>query len=221
LLEERPMNFLTILVLALSSNLDNVGVGLAYGTRKVCLPFLSNLIIALITSCGTLITMLMGKDRAVLWLKGPLADYLGGGIIVIAGLYVLIQSFQQQTPVEEVRVRSEARGGGGFLSRLKELGRMISDPELADRDYSGCIEAGEAVVLGLALTLNNLANGFAAGMLGLSPAMTTGAVFIFSLLTFWIGILLGRRFSSQIWGEWAGHAAGVMLILLGIYEMFQ
>ena len=120
------MNFLTILVLALSSNLDNVGVGLAYGTRKVCLPFLSNLIIALITSCGTLITMLMGRDLATLCLKGMLADYLGGGIIVIAGLYVLIQSFRQQSSGEKECGRRGAGGGGGCLSRLRELGRLIS-----------------------------------------------------------------------------------------------
>jgi putative sporulation protein YtaF len=215
------MNFLTILVLALSSNLDNVGVGLAYGTRKVSLPFISNLIIALITSCGTLVTMIMGKDLAALYLKGMLADYLGGGIIVIAGIYVLIQSFRQQSPAEEGGGRRQAGDGGGYLSRLKELGRLISDPELADRDSSGCIETGEAAVLGLALTLNNLANGFAAGMLGLSPALTTGTVFVFSLLTFWVGIELGRRFVSRLWGAWASPAAGVMLILLGLYEMFQ
>ncbi len=108
-----------------------------------------------------------------------------GGIIIIAGLYVLIQSFRQESPAEKGRGRREAGGGGGCLSWLKELGQLISDPGRADRDYSGCIEAGEAAVLGLALTLNNLANGFAAGMLGLSPA------------------------------------TGVMLILLGIHEMFQ
>jgi putative sporulation protein YtaF len=215
------MNFLTILVLALSSNLDNIGVGLAYGTRKVCLPFLSNLIIALITSCGTLITMLIGKDLAVFCLKGLFSDYLGGGIIIIVGLYVLIKSFPQRDPAEKGRARCEERGGGGGLNRLKELGRLIGDPGLADRDSSGCIEAGEAAVLGLALTLNNLANGFAAGMIGLSPALTTGAVFLFSLLTFWVGILLGRRFVSRMWGAWASPAAGVMLILIGIYEMFQ
>ena len=70
------MYLLIILSLALSSNLDNIGVGLAYGTRKVRLPFLSNLIVAVITSCGTLITMLLGKDMAIHYLNGTLANYL-------------------------------------------------------------------------------------------------------------------------------------------------
>ena len=46
-------HLLTILLLALSCNLDNVGVGIAYGARGIGIPLASNLLIALITAAGT------------------------------------------------------------------------------------------------------------------------------------------------------------------------
>jgi putative sporulation protein YtaF len=220
------MSLLIILVLALSSNLDNVGVGLAYGTRKICLPFLSNLLIAVITSCGTLITMMLGKELAASYLSSTLANLLGAGIIIIAGFYVLIQSFWKTAPVvhdslESASARQHEGVRGGRLHWLRELVRLTRDPVLVDRDYSGCIEIGEALVLGLALTLNNLANGFAAGVLGLNLIITTGAVFAFSLLTFWVGIWFGLRFTARMLGDWASPAAGILLIAIGIYEMLH
>ncbi len=75
--------------------------------------------------------------------------------------------------------------------------------------------------LGLALTLNNIPNGLAAGLIGLSPALTTTAVFILSLLTLWLGVWFGVRFISRLLRDWAGPAAGVMLVLMGVYELFR
>jgi putative Mn2+ efflux pump MntP len=54
----RPLHVLAVLVLATSSNFDNVGVGIAYGIRGTCIPFASNLIIAVISGTGTLLSML-------------------------------------------------------------------------------------------------------------------------------------------------------------------
>ena len=220
------MHLLTILVLALSSNLDNIGVGLAYGTRKIRLPFLSNLLIAVITSVGTLATMLMGKDLTVYFVHSRLANYLGSGIIIIAGLYMIFGPLRQQGATtdacfEAVQPQPTDCASPGQPHWPQDLARLIRDPQLADRDYSGSIELGEAAVLALALTLNNLASGFAAGMLGLNFALTTGAILVLSLLTFLFGIWLGLRYTSRILGNWAGPAAGIMMILIGVYELFS
>ncbi len=46
------LHLLTILLLSFSSNLDNVGVGVSYGIRKINIPFTSNLLIAVVTRGG-------------------------------------------------------------------------------------------------------------------------------------------------------------------------
>lgn len=83
------MRILTILILALSSNLDNLGVGLAYGTRKIRLPLSSNLLIALITSCGTLISIALGKEVATIANNLRIASDVGAAIMVVIGIYFL------------------------------------------------------------------------------------------------------------------------------------
>ncbi len=55
------LHIISIFLLALSSNLDNVGVGTSYGTRRINIPFGSNLLIAFITTSGTYLSMTLGN----------------------------------------------------------------------------------------------------------------------------------------------------------------
>jgi putative Mn2+ efflux pump MntP len=45
-------------LIALSCNLDNVGVGISYGTRRIRLPLITNFYIALLTAFGTWLAMI-------------------------------------------------------------------------------------------------------------------------------------------------------------------
>jgi len=48
--------FISALTFSLSSNLDNMVIGIAYGINKVRIGIISNLIIAFITSTGTFLS---------------------------------------------------------------------------------------------------------------------------------------------------------------------
>ncbi|MCL4441849.1 MAG: sporulation membrane protein YtaF [Firmicutes bacterium] len=222
------MHLLTIFFLAVSANLDNLGVALAYGTRGMKLPFLSNIVIALITSSGTLATMFLGQYIASYLLTAIIANYLGAGIILAAGFGVIIQSYREThylPSYNEATAGSPPLGEASclFTIHLCSLGILIQilrDPVQVDRDYSGIIDGKEAVVLGLALTLNNLATGFGAGVSGLSPVLTTAMVFLFSLLSCGAGAAIGWRYTSRWLGAKTGIAAGLLLVLIGVYELF-
>lgn len=211
------MQILAILVIALSSNLDNLGVGLAYGARRTYLPLVSNLLIAAITSCGTLVSMVFGRNVAVLASNQQLASDIGAGIIVAMGVYFLIQSLRKNRKALSGS-RAERRTSRGILFWLCWVGRLSRRPTPVDKNS---IDLSEASILGLALTLNNLPNGFAAGLLGLSPALTTTAVFVLSMLILWLGIWAGSRFVAQFLGSKSALVAGIMLVVLGLYELFQ
>jgi putative sporulation protein YtaF len=220
----KSMHIVTILILALSSNLDNLGVGVAYGTRKIKVSLSSNLLIATITSACTLISMAVGKDVALIAKNQRATGDAGAAIIIVVGIYLFFQSFRTRGVQAAPPESWASNPTGKFYNRLsawpKQLIRVMRDPSLVDRNYSRSIETAEAATLGIALSLNNVPNGLAAGLIGLSPALTTIAVFVFSVLTLWFGIRIGVHFMSRLFRNWAGPAAGIMLIVLGVYELF-
>jgi len=212
------LHLLTILLLSFSSNLDNVGVGVSYGIRKINIPFTSNLLIALVTSAGTLMSVLLGQS-IYLFISAEMTGLLGGGIIIAAGIWVLFQEkflHRGQEPPEEKQLVAET---GLPRFGFRQIVSILDNPIIADWDFSGHIDLKEAIALSLGLTINNIPNGVGAGMLGCGALLMTGSVFLFSILTIWIGI------SGGLWGfKWLGRLTGVIsgliLIGVGLYEIF-
>ena len=214
----QKLHLVTILLLSLSSNLDNVGVGVSYGIRKINIPFTSNLLIALVTSCGTLLSILLGQS-IYLFISAEMASLLGGGIIIAAGIWVLLQEkfmHRGQEPQEETQMVAET-GSPGFSFR--QIVSILDNPIIADQDFSGHIDLREAIALSLGLTINNIPNGVGAGMVGCGAILMTGSVFVFSILTIWIGISGGLAGFKWL-GKSTGVIAGLILIGVGLYEIF-
>ena len=215
---------LAILGLAISSNLDTLGVALAYGARKFRLPFVSNFICALIPCLGTYLTMFIGSTLRR-FVSGQLAGLLGAGVIAAAGAVLIIQSLGKSRKRGETERLDESPYAESSPPEpqprfsLKELGRILKDPLRADYDYSGTIEVKEAFVVAFALTLNNLSAGLAAGLMGLSVLLMVGFSFVISIAFFYAGIGIGLLFIARWFGRWSDLVAGIILILLGIYEV--
>jgi putative sporulation protein YtaF len=212
------LHLATILLLSLSSNLDNIGVGVSYGVRKINIPFTSNLLIASITSTGTLLSILLGQS-IYLFISPEMAALLGGSIIIAAGIWVIFQEqvmHRGKEPQEEKQPLAET----GFSKfGFRQITSILNNPIIADWDFSGHIDLKEATALALGLTINNIPNGVGAGMLGLNPILTTTAVFFFSVITIWIGISSGH-FGFNRLGKSTGVLSGLVLIFVGVYEIF-
>lgn len=216
----RGMDTFGALLLLLATNLDNLGVGMALGTRKVRVPFVSNLIIALVTSGGTCLSLVAGRWLTK-FLAPATAQVIGAVMIAATGLWVLSQELVRAHRKGKERIRErgeEARQlAGRGVGRLKEV---LEKPLLADADYSGHIDMKEACFLGVALALNNFVAGAGAGVCGLDMALACGAVLVFSLAFLWLGIRFGQRCLSQWAGERAGLAGGLLLVAIGIAAFF-
>lgn len=213
------MKQMDLLFLIVAANLDSFGVGLTLGARRIWVPLSSNLVIALTTSIGTLCTLFIGR-----WLAGffsvETARHLGAAVIAGMGIWVLYQELfgaRKRAPVkppakEEPALVLEKNIFQGFKN-------LLMSPALADTDYSGHIDGREALFLGGALTLNNFAGGFGAGVLGLNPFLTACGMAVFSLLFLWVGLKLGQNGLSCWLGNLAGPVAGFLLVFLGVSGM--
>ena len=209
---------LTASLIALSCNLDNVGVGISYGTRGIRLPLATNLLIALLTAAGTYLAMVLGQ-QVFMFFPPSFGAILGGGILVVMGIWVMLQEIvgrRQSTEGEETQADTKTASEswwGHLLDILKE-------PLAVDYDKSGHIDLKEGTILGLALMLNNLPNGVAAAMIKLPALLTTVAVGILSLLTFWLGISIGRYMGNRSQGAvWTWVVSGIILIGIGLAEI--
>jgi putative sporulation protein YtaF len=208
---------LTAFLIALSCNLDNVGVGISYGTRKIRLPLATNLYIALLTSAGTYLAMVLGQ-QVFMFFSPSFGAILGGGILVAMGLWVMVQEIvrRRQPPAEE---ETGAGTEPAPESWWRHLLNILEEPLRVDYDKSGHIDLKEGTILGLALMLNNLPNGVAAAMIKLPALLTTLAVGILSLLTFWLGISIGRYMGNRSQGAWTWVVSGTILIGIGLAEI--
>ncbi len=218
LIEMNRSYWLTALLLSLSSNLDNVGVGVAYGIRRIRVPFSSNLIIALITGTGTLAAILAGHTIGS-FLQPRVAGLAGGSLLIGLGTWVVFQE-SHAVPQRQAVARVEMNGGVQDASLASRVLALLDNPFSADQDFSRHIDRREALLLGVALSLNNVVNGVAAGIAGLDPMRVTILVCIFSVLTIWAGMGAGIRFGARVAGRSTGVVSGLLLIFIGIYQAF-
>lgn len=227
------MHIISSILLAISSNIDNLGVGIVFGLRKMRIPLAANLLIALITGLGTFIAMKAGEY--VLSIIPPFwANLIGSGIMVLAGCWVMLQSWakpnefpaqrqetEQDSLHQEHSVKNESRALVSW--HIKSLGLLIhilKEPTVVDQDYSDTVDLKEAILLGLALSLNNLAGGIGGGMAGLDSRLTALLATLISIIFIFTGTKMGHNLFSKWIGAKAAQIAGLMLIAIGIFEFF-
>lgn len=201
--------FLSALLYSLSSNLDNLVIGIAYGVKKIKIGITPNLIIATVTSIGTLISMSVGKFISD-FLPTSLTNMLGAVIIMLLGLYFLIQSILKLIP----------KSYSNSLA-LKNVDEIMDYAEKSDSDNSGTLNIKEAFVVSLGLMLNNLGTGLAASITGVNVSITVICTFILSIALLMLGKSIGHNVLGSICGKYAPLISGVLLIILGIFELIN
>lgn len=203
------MHLLSSLLFALSANIDNFTVGIAYGIKKIKIPFFSNLLIAFITAAGTCISMAIGIAVSKI-LTPSSANILGSVILILLGVWIAKDYFKYGKAAQDDQPEK---------THKPHYDQILSEPEKADRDHSGTIDSKESLTLALALMVNNFGLGIGASITGLNIAVTALCTFFFSILSILIGCLLGKRCFSTFFGRFAPLLSGLIVIVLGVYEL--
>lgn len=109
-----------------------------------------------------------------------------------------------------------------FSLELRRLGivvQILRTPSSADMDASGSISPMEAMVLGIALSLDAFGAGLGAALLGYNPVWTSLAITIFSGSFLVLGMKTGFRLSGSYWMKHAAALPALMLIVMGIMKL--
>jgi putative Mn2+ efflux pump MntP len=182
---------------AAASNVDNVGVAVAYGFRGARIPFSCNLLIAVVTTGATLGAFLFGRAVGEFLSPGT-ANLAAGVLLMILGAGALF--------VPSCRRLAAAGGAGGVAAAI-----------VGSRDG---ISLREGLALSVTLSFNNLANGAVAGLAGLDLGVLMVLVFLFSLATIALGSDAGALVGARWLGRHGGRVSGLLLIALGAMAIF-
>ncbi|MCE5194283.1 MAG: hypothetical protein LLF28_02330 [Nitrospiraceae bacterium] len=213
------VHLFSILLLSLSTSLDNFGVGIAYGMRAICIPLAANLFIAVLNSGGTFVSMLIG-ERIYHFMQPSIAAYVGSGIFFIAGSWLIIKYILKK--LNNAELDADMIFEKAAIPSKCSLGRKIVklDKKSVIHLYcKGNTSIKEGFILALALTFSNLVTGIGAGLIGLNLTITTLGVFLFSILAISFGMRIGGYAGRRWFNGISDPLSGVLLVLIGICEI--
>jgi putative sporulation protein YtaF len=214
------------ILMAVALSLDGLGVGLAYGLRRIRIPMSSLIAIAMCTVFAMGISMLFGS-WVTLWLKFIPARSLGATILLTLGVFQLARAiwnrnreiFPQAVPAIAV-VTQKPVLEPVFRFQLSLFGlviQVLKTPDIADVDGSGGISLRESLLLGSALAMDAFASGIGAAMAG----MTLSVIGIVALTQIMM-LRLGQQMAGKIPESWTAKAEylpGTVLILVGLGKL--
>ncbi|PZV15095.1 MAG: hypothetical protein DCF20_11810 [Pseudanabaena sp.] len=223
--------FQMLLLLAIAANLDNLGVGISYGLQKRYIPVFSNLIIALISTVLTFLAMICGQ-----WLERVLpiwaANGIGASIIIGVGLWVCWESLDRpsykliwqffRSQISQVKFKKifHRHPQNVPIHQRQMFGNNNSS---VNANSSVChvapIQLSETILLGISLSLNAIAGGLGASLSGYNPVATSLAIGLFSYITVALGQKLPKKIFRKSLGKLSQQISGLLLILIGIYEI--
>lgn len=222
--------WLSLLLVSLAISMDSVSVGLTYGLRNMKMPFLSLVVVSACSFTVVYGVMLAGSSL-VIWLTPENGRMLGAAVLIGMGLFTLWRMFAtssapDSSPREPVdgEAIAQAEQERKVLSQIRAFGviiQILRDPSRADADRSGHIIGWEAVMLGLALSLDAFGAGISLTFLGYPPLLVSLCIAVMSSLLLRTGIALGGRVGNNPWLAKLTWLPPILLICIGVAKSFQ
>lgn len=120
---------------------------------------------------------------------------------------------------------ADAEGAVPMLTlELRVFGLIIQilrTPSVADVDRSGIITSGEALLLGIALSLDAFGAGIGAALVGFPAVPTAILIAAASGMFLWAGMRIGFLASGLRWVQRLTVLPGIILIAMGIFKLMQ
>lgn len=208
------MSLIYVVALSLVVSLDALAAGVAYGLRAIRLPFGSLAIAGAITGLCT--GLALAAAHGVARLTETHVALVGGALLLIGlGLYSVAREYLSAgDDVANARKPHELK-----LSIGRLVISIMLRPEVADLDQSQSISRPEAVLLGLALGVDNMVATFAATLVGLLPLYTPLVMALMQMALMAAGVYASARFIPEGLRRRMPYVSGMILLLLGLWRL--
>ncbi|MBC8590277.1 sporulation membrane protein YtaF [Wansuia hejianensis] len=202
------------ILLVLTLSLDAFVASIAYGSKKIKIPFLSILTINLVCSLFLGLSIVLGSLFKRI-LPSSTASILSAAILIGLGVFYLFESIVKNI------LEKKSDSNKKLKLKISDIWFIIDiyvDETMADLDKSNRLEAKEAVYLATALSLDSIGIGFGSSLVNINYISIMILSVIVGVISIFSGLILGEKIAkiSNINLSWL---AGVMLIILGIFKL--
>ena len=200
--------------IAISISVDAMAASFAYGCKKIKIPILSLVIINLICTTVIGLSFLFGM-ALVRHIPEWLATGVSFSILLIIGIVKLFDSITKSVIRKYTQFSKEIKLS---VFNFKLVMHLYADPEAADVDVSKSISPREAVVLAVSLSLDGLAVGLGAAMIGINGWVLVLFTLISGFVALFMGCWLGNKAADKLRFN-ISWLAGVILIGLAFMQL--
>ena len=202
------------LLLVLSLCIDALVASFAYGTNKIKIPFISGVIISIISTVFLAIALGLGS-----WFKNflPLGItcFLSFAVLLILGISRLfegiLKNFLNKKALDPSHIEFN-------LFDFKLILNVYADATKADLDHSKILSIKEAIYLGIALSLDSLVVGLGFGLNNVNLVEILSLSIILHGLAIFLGVVLGKKCAETLNID-ISWLSGFILILLAILNI--
>ncbi len=207
------MGIFYVLILAVGVSMDALAAGVAYGLKTIQVPLLSFGIVGLVTGLFTAGAMVAARQ---------LGGSIGSHIAVMLGAFLLLALGFWNVFLEYLtRVINQSKDQSSKLTVALGglLIEVMAKPEAVDIDNSNSISSMEAVLLGIALGMDNMVATFAASMIGILPDYTPLVMAGIQVLLIVTGIQLATCYVPDNIKRGLPYVPGIILMAIGLFRL--
>ncbi|MCL2828286.1 MAG: manganese efflux pump [Oscillospiraceae bacterium] len=208
------LRIVEILILVFALSIDALVASFAYGSQKIKIPVRSVLTLSLICS-GILALALYLGTQAAMYIDERLIGGISFAILFGLGLMRICDSSLKNW----IRRRENHTSQINFSAfNLKFVLQVYADPNMADVDASRILSPREALALAVALSLDSIAAGLGAGLLGAGIPLAAGLMAILTAVAVVAGCALGGKLAHRLTAD-ISWLSGVLLIILAVLQL--
>lgn len=190
---------LNSILLAISSSIDSLGIGITYGIKNTKISFIGKIILFIVSLLSAYLSIFLGNFIQNIF-PNFLTKLLGSFILIFMGIYIFLES-----------------------SKKKDSNSNIfNNPISSDLDNSKVIDSKESLLLAIALSLDSLCIGIGSAISDINLTFFPLLVSIFQIILLSFGAFLGvhinkiYKLPQNIWSL----MSGILLIFIGIFKFF-
>ena len=185
------------LLLAISSSIDSLGIGITYGIKNTKISKIGKIILFTISLMTTYISIFFGNIIQYIFPKA-FTNFIGCLILICMGIYICYQA----------------------LKKEKDSQNIFNSPISSDLNRSKIIEPKEATFLAIALSLDSFCIGICGAITDINLTLFPFLVSILQLAFLSLGAYLGiyiRNFCKLPQNVWS-VLSGILLIFIGFFK---